>query len=134
MFCNRQDRNRIKRRASIICPDHTARVALLLVACALVVWVLLIAWAGIASAEDLPGRVMYVVTQDDPLNVRDAPSRHAPWVYRLDRGEAVVVLEIKHGWAYVERCGDYGWAWAEYLADKPPADGLPEGWLDVEPD
>ena len=47
----------------------------------------------------------YVCTEADPLNVRDGPSRHAPWVYRLDRGEAVTVHEVKNGWAYVERCG-----------------------------
>lgn len=84
----------------------------------------------------------YVCTERDPLNVRDGPSLHAPWVYRLDRGEAVTVHEIRNGWAYVERCGDYGWAWAAYLKESPPADkpaaqglaadGLPEAWLAVE--
>ena len=127
-------RKEIRRSSSIVCPRRTGRAALLLAACALVVWVLLIGLTGIAHAEDLPGRVMYVVTQDDPLNVREARSVHAPWVYRLERGEAVTVHEVNGKWAYVERCGDYGWAWAEYLSDTPPVDGLPEGWLDVEED
>ena len=96
-------------------------------------WVLLLLFALLdqANAET---RTMYVVTQDDPLNVRDSPNLHAPWVYRLERGEAVTVHDSKDGWAYVEWVGQYGWCWAEYLGDRPPVDGLPEGWLDVEED
>ena len=129
MFCNRQDRNRIKRRASIVCPDYTGPVALLLVA---LIAMGMILWAGVSARAE--GQTMYVCTETDPLNVRDAPDIHSDWVFRLDRGEPVTVLEIKNGWAYVSRCGDYGWAWAEYLADTPPVDKLPEGWLDVEED
>ena len=45
MFCHRQDRNRIKRRASIVCPDYTGPVALLLVAMTAVGMLL---WMGVS--------------------------------------------------------------------------------------
>lgn len=105
-------------------PVYSKSLVLLLVAIALLALLI-----GAARAE---GQTMYVCTQCDPLNVRDAPSLHAPWVFRLDRGEAVTVHDTKDGWAYVERCGDYGWCWAEYLTDKPPVDKLPEEFLKVE--
>lgn len=44
MFCNRQDRKRIKLRASIVCPDYTGPVALLLVCIAAVSMLL---WIGV---------------------------------------------------------------------------------------
>lgn len=46
MFCHRQDRNRIKRRASIVCPDYTGPVALLLVGLAAVAMLL---WVGVTK-------------------------------------------------------------------------------------
>ncbi len=108
------------------------------------------AGAGAGGGSDSgPLCTRYVCTERDPLNVREGPNRHSPWVYRLDRGEAVTVHEVKNGWAYVERCGDSGWAWAAYLGENPPADqpaadqlapdkpaaqGLPEAWLAVEED
>lgn len=96
-------------------------------------WVLLLLFALLnqANAET---RTMYVCTQEDALNVRESPSLHAEWVYWVDRGDPVTVYDTRGGWAYVERCGDYGWAWAEYLGDTPPVDKLPEGWLAVEED
>ena len=94
-------------------------------------WVLLLLFALLdqANAET---RTMYVCTQKDPLYVREDRSVHSDWVFWVDKGDAVTVLKIKRGWAYVERCGDYGWCWAEYLADKPPVDKLPDEFLEVE--
>ncbi len=100
-------------------------------ALALAILPLLMLLVAGARAE---GQTMYVCTATDPLNVREEPNPHSPWLYQLDRGEAVEVLDEYKGWAYIAWTGQYGWCWAEYLADKPPADGLPEGWLDVEPD
>lgn len=107
-------------------PCYTQPLVLVLAVLALLALLI-----GAARAE---GQTMYVCTETDPLNVRDSPSLHAPWVYRLDRGEAVTVLDTKAGWAYVEWVGQYGWCWAEYLTDTPPVDKLPDGWLTVEED
>lgn len=124
------EQKEIHRRTRDLMPDYTGIVAVLLVA---VLALGMILYLGMVSAT-AEGRTMWVCTDVDPLNVRDGPSLHAPWVYRLDRGEAVTVHDTKDGWAYVERCGDYGWCWAAYLAERPPVDKLPEGWLAVEED
>ena len=92
---------------------------------------------GRGGSDSGPLCTRYVCTERDP-STSGGPQPPQPWVYRLDR-EAVTVHEVKNGWAYVERCGDYGWAWAAYLGESPPADkpaaqGLPEAWLAVEED
>ena len=123
-----RDRQTLRRRTRDLMPDHTGLVALMLVALLALGMIL---YLGIVSAT-AEGRTMYVCTQTDPLNVRDAPNLHAPWVYRLERGEAVTVHDTEDGWAYVEWVGQYGWCWTEYLEDRPPVDKLPEEFLEVE--
>lgn len=129
LFRWREDRRRLRRRMRDVCPSHTGKALVALISFALVACLLLICWTSLARAE---GKVMYVATETDPLNVRERPSTRAPWVFQMDQGEALNVYEVKDGWAYVERTGDYGWASMKYLSETPLEDELPDDIWEVE--
>ncbi len=73
-----------------------------------------------AEATPMPGAfptTMYVsVEAGSCLNVREKPSTAGAVVFRLERGEEVSAEQIRSGWAYVSRAGDYGWASLEFLS------------------
>ena len=80
---------------------------------------LLMTAPGAVAEEELTAYAL--VNADSCLNVREAPGLNRAVVIRLDRGDAVTVLEQRtDGWAYVERAGDYGYCRMEYLTDEPP--------------
>lgn len=63
----------------------------------------------------------YVATPDrQRLNVRAEPSLRAPVARTVGKGDAVIVEEVRDGWA---RLHD-GWARLEHLSPAP--DGQPE--------
>ena len=125
-----RDRQRLRISASIVCPHHTARAALLLVAVFIIAMVL---YLGIVSAT-AEGQTMYVCTVEDALNVREGKGLHYDRVFWADRGDALDLIKIEGKYALVGRAGDFGWCPLEYLSDKPPVDKLPEDWLVVEND
>ena len=64
---------------------------------------------------------MYFCTQTTRSTSARSPT-HTPWLYQLDRGEAVEVLD-EQGLGYIAWTGQYGWCWAEYLGTSPQRTG-----------
>ena len=93
--------------------DYTRIIAIILM---LSIALFVFLWPGTGRAET----IMYVCTKNDQLNIRDEANIHSKCVFRLDRGDEVIVHRVRSGWAYIEWCGDYGWASIKYLSDKPP--------------
>lgn len=74
-----------------------------------------------AWAEE--GKTLYVTVEAGSyLKLRDSP-RDGDLRVRMERGEAVTLIEAKGDWAYVACGSEYGWASREYLSTVPPADG-----------
>lgn len=92
----------------------------MLAACSIVLLALILLTLP-AHAEE--GQTLYAVVEEGSvLNVRDAPGNGDVYL-RLERGEAVTLLENKNGWAYVAVGSEYGWACMDYLSAEPPTDG-----------
>lgn len=109
---------RRKRMGSVVCPDHTGRWVVWLIA---VTVAGLLLWLGISPALADSQTLYAAVSAGSTLNVRDKPVT-GEVLYTLTRGDAVTVTETRNGWAYVERAGDYGWACLDYLTDTPPTE------------
>lgn len=99
----------------------TARAALILIACAIAAFTLLLAFNGAFAEEHIPTTTMYVCTKEGPLNVRERAGLDAERVARLERGEAVQVVRVERGWALILGVseGGEGWVSARYLSDRP---------------
>ena len=115
------DRQRVKQRTPDNQKDMTGEVALILIAFIAMIG---LSWFGIATLRPAHAETtMYVtVSPGSVLNARFTPSKGAEIVGRLERGDKLVVTEIKDGWATVILCGDTLYCSAKYLSDHPPTD------------
>jgi uncharacterized protein YgiM (DUF1202 family) len=78
---------------------------------------------GAAGAAALAGGTTLWALADG-LNVRTRPSRQAPSVDTLTRGEGVTVTDTQGAWVEVETTdGRTGWVHADYLTQTDPDEG-----------
>ena len=93
-------------------------------------------WLVAMETGRAEGTTVYVCTESDLLNVREAADIHARVEYKLARGDAATLLQTdKYGWAEIVWVGQRGWCRAEYLSPEPPPRRLTmEELLAVEPE
>ncbi len=133
----------LRRRMAGLYVDRTLRAVLLAALAVVCLWVAAIGVAHAGGPQEAPappaatdaaatpapeGYMLYAqVKEGSLLNVRERPATNAPVVYRLDRGDGVTAYDIRNGWAYVGRAGDFGWASLDFLTETPPESALAQG-------
>lgn len=92
-----------------------------------------------ALAQTEVGQMAIVTTQTQGLNVRSWPGMDAPVTGCLSMGEAVYVLSVNNGWAYIRNVGSnlYGYVASQWLSGfctalPATADGMAT-WADNRP-